>query len=126
MTVVLDASALLALVNGETGAEMVESLLEEAAMSSVNLSEVAGKLVDRGLPSADVRRSLESLQLDVHTFDAEQAFLTGELRAAVPRDFALGDRACLALAATLQARAVTADRQWAALRLPGVDIAVIR
>ena len=126
MTVVLDASALLALLNAEAGADMVAPFLDEAAISAVNLSEVAGKLVDRGVRPIDVRSSLDSLQLDVRAFDSEQAFLAGELRIAVPKAFALGDRACLALAVTLRASALTADRQWSELRLPGVKVTVIR
>ncbi|MFN2463901.1 MAG: type II toxin-antitoxin system VapC family toxin [Candidatus Dormibacteria bacterium] len=126
MTVVLDASALLAVLNAEAGAQVVAPQLDAAVISAVNLSEVAGKLVDRGLRPSDVRASLEALQLDVRAFDTNQAFLTGELRTAVPKDFALGDRACLALASTLGAPALTADRQWSELRLPGVKVRVIR
>lgn len=124
--VVLDASAVLAVINGEAGSEVVERLLDEAAISAVNLSEVAGKLVDRGLRPVDVRGGLEALQLDVRAFDQEQAFKAGQLRATVPSHFALGDRACLALAGTLGVPAVTADRDWGKLRIPSLTVTLIR
>ncbi|MGI8608017.1 MAG: type II toxin-antitoxin system VapC family toxin [Candidatus Dormibacteria bacterium] len=124
--VVLDASAVLALLNQEAGAEMVEPLLDEAVISAVNLSEVAGKLIDRGLTQADVRAALDSLQLDVRPFDSDHAYRAAGLRAVVPKDFALGDRACLALASALQVEAFTADREWRRLQLPDILVTVIR
>src|SRR5207302_11171531 len=56
---VLDASALLALINSEPGAERVVQALPGACISAVNLSEVAGKLVDKGVSEADVDSHLD-------------------------------------------------------------------
>ncbi|MBA3425206.1 MAG: PIN domain-containing protein, partial [Rubrobacter sp.] len=44
--VVLDASALLALLNREPGHEEVARIVPDAAISAVNLSEVAAKLAE--------------------------------------------------------------------------------
>lgn len=126
MTVVLDASALLAVINDEPGAEMVEPLLDESIVSAVNLSEVAGKLVDRGAPEAEVRSVLEELQLDVRPFDDDQAFRAAGLRLTVPSSFALGDRACLALAMSLRVPAVTADHEWSHLSVRGLKVTLVR
>ena len=124
--VVLDASALLAVLRGEPGAERVESRLEGARVGTVNLSEVVAKLTDDGVPEADVRRAIGRLELDVHAFDAKHAYIAGVLRRST-RAFGLsfGDRACLALAQSLGALALTADRSWSQLDL-GVAIEVIR
>ena len=72
--VVLDASALLALLQNEAGAERVADHLSGGAMSAVNLSEVVAKLIDHGMPADDVREALDGLPLDVHAFDREAAF----------------------------------------------------
>jgi ribonuclease VapC len=124
--VVLDASALLAVLRGEPGAERVESRLGGASVGTVNLSEVVAKLTDDGVPEADVRRAIGRLELDVHAFDAKHAYIAGVLRRST-RAFGLsfGDRACLALAQSLGALALTADRSWSQLDL-GVAIEVIR
>ena len=113
---VLDASALLALLQNEPGAEVVAIRLTQSVISAVNLSEVVAKLVDHGLPEADLRAALDVLDTDVRAFDAAAAYAAGELRR-LTRDAALslGDRACLTLATRLGAVAVTADRSWAKL-----------
>ena len=123
---VLDASALLAVLRAEPGAERVEARLEGAIIGAVNLSEVVAKLIEDGVPEPQIRLAIGRLELDVHAFDAEHAYLAGILRKAT-RAFGLsfGDRACLALAQSLGAPALTADRSWSRLDL-GIAIEVIR
>ena len=91
--VVLDASALLALLNDEPGAELVAKSLPQAAISAVNLSEVVAKLADAGMPDEAIRDALRGLPLDVVPFDVEQAYDAGLLRS-ITRDvgLSLGDR----------------------------------
>jgi ribonuclease VapC len=114
--VVLDASALLALLQNEPGAEVVADLLTHGVMSAINLSEVVAKLTDHGMPLEAAREAIDGLPIDVHSFDRDAAFAVGELRRATRRaGLSLGDRACLALAAHLGVAAVTADRAWASL-----------
>jgi ribonuclease VapC len=124
---VLDASALLALLNQEEGGDEVGELVATgAAISAVNLSEVASRLGLAGMPESLIREALDPLGLDVVPFDQELAYQTAELvtrtRAA---GLSLGDRACLALAKQLGLPAVTADRAWARLKL-NIQIRVIR
>jgi PIN domain nuclease of toxin-antitoxin system len=124
--VVLDASALLALLNDEPGSDAVADSLSEAAISSVNLAEVVGKLSDRGMPEGEIRLALEGMGLDVHPFDAGAAYSAGFLRRATSsRGLSLGDRACLALGIALGAPVLTTDRGWKALRV-GSKVRVIR
>ena len=111
--VVLDASALLALLNGEPGADQVAVVLADAVISAVNVSEVVGKLVEAGMPEPAVREALETLSLDIISFDTEQAYQAGLLRP-ITRGvgLSLADRTCLALAKQLGLPALTADRTW--------------
>lgn len=124
---VLDASALLSLLNQEQGWEMVlEALGRQAYVSAVNWAEVAGKLVEAGMPEAEVREVLASLPVQVISLNADLALRIGLLRPQTRAlGLSLGDRACLALAENLGAPALTADRAWATL-LTGVKVEVIR
>jgi ribonuclease VapC len=111
--IVLDASALLALLNEEPGADVVVATLPGAAISAVNLSEVYAKLDEVGIAGSAARSTLEELGLAVHTFDAEQALATGMLRSRTSAfGLSLGDRACLALGLHLGLPVLTADRVW--------------
>ena len=124
--VVLDASALLALLRVEPGAERVEARLQDACIGAVNLSEVVAQLVEDDVPEAEIRIAIGRLELDVHAFDAQYAYSAGMLRKiTLGFGLSLGDRACLALAQSLGAPALTADRSWLRLDL-GIAIEVIR
>ncbi len=124
--VVLDASAVLALLNDEVGAKIVQESLPGAIISSVNFAEVVTRLTILGMPENEIRDALNILALDITPFDAEQAFLTG-FSAIKTRQFglSLGDRACLSLALKTGSAALTSDKVWQALDI-GVDVRVIR
>jgi ribonuclease VapC len=126
VSVVLDASAILAVFKRESGAEIAEPLLYRASISAVNLAEVATKLVDRQAPEAEILVLLDELALDVHPFDRDAALAVATLR--VPTrslGLSLADRACLVLARTLGLPVLTTDRAWAKLEL-GIEIRVVR
>ena len=111
--VVLDSSALLALLNDEPGADVVAGLLRNSAMSTVNISEVTAKLAEAGIRERDIRMAVGGLVLDIVPFDAEQAVEAGMLRRATrAAGLSLGDRACLGLAKRLGVPAATADLAW--------------
>lgn len=123
---VLDASAVLALVNAEPGWERVSEALPDAVMSAVNLSEVVGKLVDHGLAAEEVHALLSGLGLTIVPFDQEEALGAGALRAIKGgRRLSLGDRACLHLALSRALPALTADRYWSRVDV-GVEVVAIR
>lgn len=120
--VVLDASALLTVFNGEPGAERVIEALPASVISAVNLAEVAAKLQERGMPDDRIRATIYSLELTVLPLDGDLAIDTGLLRAPTrSAGLSLGDRACLALANSLGATALTTDRAWLALDM---DVAI--
>lgn len=124
---VLDASAILALIYGEPGAERVTVALEQgAAISAVNWSEVAAKLTEGNFARGEIEEMLSVLKIEVVAFDEQAAFDAGLLRPATrARGLSLGDRACLALAERLGAPALTTDRAWQQLGL-GVEVTPIR
>jgi PIN domain nuclease of toxin-antitoxin system len=112
---VLDASAVLAYLQDESGCEKVHEALSEgkAIISSVNYAEVVGKLQDAGLPDASVQTVMGNLDLHIEPLSTQHAWLTGLMRASTKElGLSLGDRACLALASILQLPVITADKQW--------------
>ena len=125
-SVVLDASAILALLQREPGAEVVAEHLSGAAISAVNLAEASSRLVDRGMPEAKVREGISALDIEVVSFDREAAYVSVALRPLTrAQGLSLGDRACLALALIRGQPALTADRVWAECDV-GVDVKLIR
>jgi PIN domain nuclease of toxin-antitoxin system len=123
---VLDASALLALLNAEQGSEIVQGLLPRAIISTVNLSEVVSRLSLASIPEGQIREILAYLGLEIVDFDEVQALHAGLLSVFTrPLGLSLGDRACLALAKTNSAIAVSADRAWKDLEI-GINIQMIR
>ncbi|MBE9050112.1 type II toxin-antitoxin system VapC family toxin [Nostocales cyanobacterium LEGE 11386] len=124
--VVVDASAVLALLNQETGSEEILQLIDNAAISSVNLSEVIAKLAEAGIPEEDIRQIILNLNLEVILFNEEQAFKAGMLRPATKSiGLSFGDRACLALGVVLNQPVITTDRLWSNLNM-GIEIRVVR
>lgn len=123
---VLDASALLAMLHGEPGAEIVEDLIASSAISSVNWSEVIQKALERQTDVRGLREDLESLGLEIAPFTAELAESTAHLRSQTRHaGLSLGDRSCLALARFLDLPVLTADRIWNELTI-GIEIRVVR
>lgn len=123
---VLDASALLALLGDEPGAEVVARLIPGAIVGAVNLSEVVAKLVEAGMPGGAVREALGGLALDVRPFDGNLAYDAGLLRPATKAlGLSLGDRSCIALGASLGLPVYTTDRAWEELEV-GVDVRLLR
>ena len=123
---VLDASALLASIFSEAGAEIVEAELSASVINTVNLAEAATRMIDKGHDPAEVERGLRRAQFRTITFDIDAAIKTAGLRAGTRHlGLSLGDRACLSTALTLSLPVLTADRDWAKLDI-GVDVRLIR
>ncbi|MTJ09189.1 MULTISPECIES: PIN domain-containing protein [unclassified Anabaena] len=124
--VVLDASAILALLNQETGSKEVLNFIGKAAISTVNLSEVIAKLADAGIPEEDIRQIISDLNLEVINFNEEQALKAGMLRPITKSiGLSFGDRACLALGIILNQPVLTTDRLWGSINV-GVEIRLLR
>ena len=126
MNVILDASAVLALLNAEPGASVVAGAVSDAAISAVNLSEVVAKLIEGGMPAEAVRETLQELELEVISFDAHQAYEAGLLRISTRSlGLSFGDRACLGLAQRHGVPVLTTDRNWSRLDA-GIDVQLAR
>lgn len=124
---VLDASAVLALIRDEPGAEKVVPHIGRAAISAVNLQEIIKELLLSGLGEPTVRELLDELRLDVRSHDKDAAYAAAGLHAQT-REFGrgLGDRSCLALAMQLGVPALTADREWKKLKVKNLKVEHIR
>lgn len=123
---VLDASALLAILNEEPGSGQWADAVAEGVMSAVNLSEVIARLTELGLLEADVQAMIGPLDLEIAAFDENDAWLAGVLRGTTrAAGLSFGDRACLALGRRLKLPVLTADRAWKSVRA-GVQVRLIR
>jgi ribonuclease VapC len=123
---VLDASALLALLNDEPGGDRVAAAIPGALVCAVNHSEVVAKLADAGMPETAIRAALDALGLEVIPFGSQLSFRAGLLRPLTRSlGLSLGDRACLALALETGLPVLTAERSWRELELT-VEVEVVR
>lgn len=125
--VVLDASAVLALLNNEPGSDRLgPALLSEATCSTVTLAEVQAKLVSEGGAPDEAWEDALSPIREATPFTSEQARIAGSLVTQTRSlGLSLGDRACLSLGLVQRAPIYTADKSWKNLQL-GVRIHVIR
>jgi ribonuclease VapC len=125
--VVFDASAILALIQQEPGAErLTDEILVRAVASTVNLAEVQGKLVKKGIPPDEAWRNTLSAITAAEPFTSAQAKIACSLIAETEsRGLSLGDRSSLALAIALNAPVYTTEQIWRNLKV-GVPIHVIR
>lgn len=106
----LDSSAVLALFGSEPGAEVIQPLLGEAAIHSVQIAEVVKKLADRGVPANEAERAVTALALPVvESFRADDAVYS---RRYCHRGISLGDRICLTVADRAGMTVVTAEHRW--------------
>lgn len=126
--VVLDASALIAMLRGERGAAKVAGAIAEARMSSVNYAEVVGHFVHAGMPGPAVDAMLQPLPIAVVPADHQSATLAGRFRGVTAdAGLSLGDRFCLALARRDGLPAWTGDQSWKRIAdAVGVKVVTIR
>ena len=126
MTIVLDASALLAYLKDEPGVDSVRNLLPESVISTVNWAEVVQKAIVLEVDVDGMLEELQELGLQIKPFTIEDSEKTARLWAQTKKyGLSLGDRACLSLGSRLDARVLTSDRAWVSIEL-AVDIQLIR
>jgi PIN domain nuclease of toxin-antitoxin system len=122
----LDASALLAVLLQERGAEVVEQRVAGAAISAVNYSEVLKKAVEKGGTLEAAASVVRSLGLEIIPFEEWNATDAARLYASTKdKGLSFADRACLSLAIELDAPLYTADKRLAEVNAP-IDVVLIR
>lgn len=125
--VVFDSSAMLALIQGEPGADkLTDEILDRAVASAVNLAEVQSKLVKASNDPDQSWAATLSTITDVEPYTGNHAKIAGDLIAKTAKyGLSLGDRSCLALAIALKAPVYTTEQAWKNIKV-GVPIHVIR
>ncbi len=128
MAVVLDASAVLALLFDEPGAAKVRERVHGGLLGTTNLAEITAKLTDKGVPADEAARAVTLLGMEVVPFTEAHAHASSLMRPTTrAAGLSLGDRACLALAITRSLPALTAERRWPEIaEAVGVRVEVIR
>ena len=124
---ILDASAVLALLNQEIGSLKVEQalLFPKTVMNVVQLAEVTAKLVQVGISIQDTQKILATLAIPIEPLTEEIAIKSAELMLlAKPLGLSLGDRVCIATGMVLNLPVLTADKIW--LQMPNVVVELIR
>lgn len=90
-----DASAVLALMQGEPGADKLKDLQPNAVVNAVNAAEVLAKLVSRGMPAAEAQAAYDALHLETTPFEPAMVGISARY---VHKEVSLGDRCFLAAA----------------------------
>ena len=125
--VILDASALLALLQQESGASVVEPLLKNAIMSTVNVAETLITLQKIDILPEEAIALITDIIPEIVIFDLVQAQMVAELHNKVLfKGLSLGDKACIVLGKKLKIPIYTADKIWSELKLQDVKINIIR
>ena len=125
--VLLDTSALIALLKKETGYEKVEHVLANSAISSVNLCEFVSILAKNNIPDHEIDDITQDIIPEIITFSEEIANIAGKL-CRFTKDFglSLGDRACIATGVCFDLTVYTADKIWCDLDIPDLKLVLIR
>ena len=124
---ILDSSALIALIKNEKGAEIVEPLLGKIVMSAINISEVAGILIDIGMSHEECKNTIEPFVNLIVPLGTEQAYNIAFLKKLTKnKGLSIGDRACIALGLEMGLPIYTADKIWDYLNIKNANIILIR
>ena len=124
---VLDASAVMALLLDEPGADLVAGFAGDALISTINLQEVIKTLLQRGNSETVVRAMLDSLGVEPRPHSVDEAWSAARLADQTKtKGCGIGDRSCMALAIAEGLPAITADKIWAELTIPGLTVVLAR
>lgn len=124
--IIADASAILAYLDFERGADAVAQCLPDIAVTAVNLAEIVTVLTLRDISKDWIETRVLRVFLNILPFDRPLAQLTGSLAKTTQKlGLSLGDRACLAAGIVNEAKVLTADAAWRKLDL-GLEIQLIR
>lgn len=113
----LDTSALIALLKKESGYEMIEKIIANSAISSVNFSEFVAVLARSGISYIDIDEMIKDIVPEIIPFCEDTSTKAGKL-ITVTKDYglSLGDRACIATGDHYQMEIHTTDKVWSKLQ----------
>lgn len=122
-SVVFDASAVLALLRNEPGADVVAQYIGDGLISAVNFQEVLKGLLRRGVPMDAALAMLDALHLDVRAHGRDDAIGAAELITPTQQfGSGLGDRTCMALAIAEGLPVLTSDQEWSKIDVLGLKV----
>ena len=125
--VVLDATAVLAMLREEPGGDMVAGYIGRAVISAMNLQEVAKEMLREGAPPETVRAVLDELGIDVRPHDVDAAYAAAALYPQTKQyGQGLGDRTCMALGIVMDVPVLTMDREWRSVEVDGLRLQHVR
>ncbi len=124
---VLDASAVIAMLRDERGADVIAGYAVDALISTVTLQEVVKVLLSDGASPTAARGMIDPLNLEVRAHEVDDAWAAAMLwQATKTKGSSLGDRTCMALAIAKGLPAITTDKAWGALSIPGLTVILAR
>ena len=124
---VLDASALLALIQDEPGANVIKPLLKNAVMSTINVVECLTVLQRFEMLPSEGYCLIQEIIQKIVSFEPYHIQKCAELQSVTKsKGLSLGDRACITLGLHLNLPIYTADKIWSELTVEGADIHIIR
>jgi ribonuclease VapC len=125
--IVFDASAVIALLRDEAGADVIAQYAGDGLISAVNLQEVIKALLVRGFMIDVARAMIDALHLEIRPHTVEDAYAAATLyEATKEHGRGLGDRTCMALAIAEGLPALSTDQAWAKLKVPGLTVTMAR
>jgi PIN domain nuclease of toxin-antitoxin system len=126
-SIILDSSAVIALLKGEPGHNEVRNHVKRAVISAVNMTEVATYLARAGSTLSEVQQIINRLPIQIIPFDESFVAVTGILYQQTKNlGLSLGDRACLALGLFKKLPILTSDRVWEKLNIHEIEVRLIR
>ncbi len=123
---VLDSSVFIAVMKAEPGSERLLEYFDGSLICAINQSEVLQKFAQLGGSVETAAQMMATFDCEVVPFDRERAMETAALWPSTKsKGLSLADRSCLGLARAMNGVAVTTDRAWGKLDIPGIDVQVI-
>jgi PIN domain nuclease of toxin-antitoxin system len=123
---VLDSSAIIALLKGESGIATITKYRGDYLISSVIFAEAAAWFVFSGVSRLEAERLVRSAVDEIAPFEEEDvASLLKFAAAAREHGLSLADMVCLSLAIKEKIPVITSDKAWKKLKLP-VEVIVFR
>jgi ribonuclease VapC len=123
---ILDASAVMAVVLDQPGAEKVVARLGESIISAANYSEALTSMLSKGISASSAETILDELKLRIEPVTASHARAAAMMWPITKTaGLSLGDRICLALALERGEEILTSDRAWATVD-HGAKVTLIR